>query len=272
MIFYDGHNFVDGGLSLPVDGAAFRYGISFFETLLWDGDHVCQLEAHCARIHASLRTFGYAYDAPDYAQLLTELAKRNGFGGKSGRLNIIYAVREGLGVTQTMRPVLTIAPYTIAPAETVQKLCFCPQVHQSWLAAHKTANYLPYIHAHQQANAAGFDDAILLTADGYVLESSSSALCFFDGEQYISPLAPPESGAAILPSTALASVRDMLHPVFRPVHRSELANFQHVYVLNSLRAMLAVSQIEGHDFAIDVTPCAPARAFIHSPDQNFLLD
>nr|WP_280712736.1 aminotransferase class IV [Desulfobaculum xiamenense] len=263
-------------------GPAFRFGFSFFETLLWNGSAPCRLGAHLRRIHASLDAFGLRHETSDLGPVIAQVAARNGLIGRTARVNIIYHVdvapdaaldaSSDASDARPLHPVVLIAPYAVPSPDRALALGICPRPLHSWLGAHKSANHLPYWLAGREAAAQGLDGAVLTTPDGHVLEASNAALILReherDGGRYVAPAAPGEGAgrAGILPSTALAAAREVLPIESRPVCVEELSRFEAIYSLNSLIGMLPVTAIGEAHFAADPTPCAMVRSRVHAVD------
>jgi 4-amino-4-deoxychorismate lyase len=272
MIYFDGAQFTSGRIGLNVDGPAFRYGFSFFETMLWNGSAVCRFGEHMRRLWSSLGAFGVPYEVSDCRVLIQEVVSRNGLEEHYARVNVVYPVDASPSAPASgpARPVVCAAPYTPPAPGASRTLGVCPRPLHSWLGAHKCGNYLPYLLARRAAVHEGLDDAVLCSPDGNVLEAATAALVLRAGNKYITPV-PVDCGqrtAGVLPSIALAAAREELVITPQPVALAELGGFESAYVLNSLIGMVPVAAIGDVLFDENAAPCAKVRAAVWRADAS----
>lgn len=255
MIAWRDDCFVDeGALSWP--GAAARLGAGFFATVRWDGREARHYARHAARLLASLDHFGLPRLAPPNAEVAAEVARRNGLSGRVGRINLVYPLEGPELDAAPARPVLLAAAFAPPPPGPLA-LAVHPEPHASYLGAHKSTSYLPYLLARRGARRAGLFDAVLVDQDGLVVEASACALLLADAEGLVAP-----AHALALPSIALSLASEALPVRRHPVLAEELGGFAHAYVLNSLIGMRPVERIGPHAYEIDTAPCAAADAAI----------
>jgi branched-subunit amino acid aminotransferase/4-amino-4-deoxychorismate lyase len=95
------------------------------------------------------------------------------------------------------------------------------------------------------ARAHGFDDALLVDADGYIAEGATTNIGFFDGDAVVWPDAPQLSGITMqLLDTVVPSRR-------ASVKLADVGSFDAAFLANS-RGLVAVSAIDSVDFPVDV--------------------
>ncbi len=115
------------------------------------------------------------------------------------------------------------------------------------LTGHKTLNYLENLFARRSARAAGFDEALFITASGNVLEGASSSVFIVkNGHAYTPPLSN-----GILPGVARARVLRLIGPERShevPVSRTELLNADECFITNALVGVMPVCAIDAHKF------------------------
>ena len=123
------------------------------------------------------------------------------------------------------------------------------------------------IRARRAAQAAGFDDALFVDAEGYVSEGSLWNTGFFSGDEVIWPQAPMLAGVAqALVHQGLG--RSGLAGRTGPVHAGELASFEGAFVCNSATPACAVASIGDHAFATSAeTIDRPRAAWASNPPQ-----
>jgi 4-amino-4-deoxychorismate lyase len=269
MIFYDRGEYREDRLSLAVDGPAFRYGFGFFETIFWDGQGPCRLDLHLKRLEASCAAFGLPFAPGDIAQVVGNVAMRNGLRGMTARANVIVPV-DGPG---PYRPVVTVQAYTPPPADRALSLGLSPRPLHAWLGAFKSANHLHHHLEHRAALDAGRDGMAMAAPGGWLLEAAHATLVFAANGALATP-APPsppdapdafdETAPALLPGTALAAAREALDIESRPIHLDELPGFENAWALNSLMGMRCVDRIGEVPFAADTAPIAAAEARIRA--------
>jgi branched-subunit amino acid aminotransferase/4-amino-4-deoxychorismate lyase len=104
----------------------------------------------------------------------------------------------------------------------------------------------PQLEARRQAQAQGFDDALLVSVDGLVAEGSFWNIGFGGPDGITWPIAPALRGVTerlLQVRLAGAGVRQQA----RAVHLEELAAFEIAFAANS-RGVQAVASIDGHVF------------------------
>ena len=188
MIWFDGQ--LTGSAHIGATSAGATSGWGVFTTLAIRGGAPIFWERHAARLR---RDAGAArVDLPfEEAQLvggLMQLIEANDIGDGLAR---ITGTRRGDGrwnaeagahwsilvrgaVAASSEPLrLAVSPFRVAT--------------KAPLAGVKTTSYLPYFHVWEEARAAGFDEAILLTESGWVCESARASIFWAKGEQLFTP-------------------------------------------------------------------------------------
>jgi len=223
-VFYDGE-FVDGdSLSFSVTAPSIRYGLGFFETILYSGGVVYHLQDHISRISDSSSKFGLSGDKPAYDNIISQLINLNSLTEKSARINI-YHMADSASTYKVMIAAWAYEP----PTKDIFKLCVYPEIHDSYMNRYKSMNYAHFIMAKKYATEKGFDDSVLLDMKGNFLETSSASLFFFDGEKYVVP-----AGDNKLPSISLKNFLNGKDYVFADVNMGNVREMQNIYIINSL--------------------------------------
>ena len=253
MIAHFKGEFLDGSLALSPEAPGLRFGLGVFETLFYNGRVLCRLEAHLARLGRSLEALGLVPEPQDHRAVLAEVLRRNGLEGRTARVNL-FCLEEAEGAPAPF--LSTAAPYDPEPVPPL-RLQPCPELHESWLCAHKTMNYAPFVLARRRARAQGFDDALLLDREGQVLETATAAVVLARNGRFAAP-----ASALRLPSLALEAAREVLDIPAQPMRLKDLAAADHVYVCNSLMGMRTVAAIGERVFPLDEKTCALATRAI----------
>jgi len=256
MICYFDGDFVEDVVSLDASNPGLLYGFGLFETLLYNGSVICHLDRHLVRIRASMEYFGMGTNTPDCESIVSELLSVNRLKTKQARVNI--NVIGGIDGSISMW-ILRVQEYTRVENQS-QKLFIFDQHHQSHLCRHKTTNYMHCHFARSEAIRNGFDDALLLEADGAVIESSTSSLLFRKDDSCFEP-----ESAYKLPGIALDVVKEMMEIGPERINRNDLDKFDSVYALNSLRGAVPVARIDNHAFKKDSETCKEISEPIINP-------
>jgi branched-subunit amino acid aminotransferase/4-amino-4-deoxychorismate lyase len=116
------------------------------------------------------------------------------------------------------------------------------------------------IHFAEQAERAGFDDALFVSSEGHVLETTIANIGFVGEDSVVWPAGPLLPGITwqlldrSLPALGIPSTR-------RAVSLEEVAKFRAGFVCNSL-GIATVEQLDGLKLAVDEMALAPVkRAF-----------
>jgi branched-chain amino acid aminotransferase len=214
------HVWVDGRIEpaeapvLTAFDRGFQLGDGVFETLRARGGHPTELAAHALRMRSSAAGLGFAL--PDdlearLAEAIGALLSAEGLGGPEGDASVRITVSRGaffgrglLPPDEHPRPTIVVQAWPVPPTPTAHLEQGLHLIASSVrrdpenpLNALKTISRADYVYARIEARAAGADDALFLTIDGYLSEATSANLFLVrDGE-----LATPSLACAILPGT-----------------------------------------------------------------------
>lgn len=245
MTYYRAGKFHDDGVTQNIAAPSFRFGAGIFETILFNGSSLCFFNQHLSRMETSLEKLGFVVPQLDYAEIAMEVLAKNGLTNAVSRVNIFALIDEN----EAVDPVITAAPYTYDPQKCF-RLCTVTDSVQHPLLGHKTMNYMYNWLQRRSAIQKGYDDAVLLSRDNLITETTTAALLFGDGEGFCLP-----GGKMRLPSIALETARSIL-PIYDCSVRSySVGNFRYAYVLNSLVGMRPVTAINGTMFMPDERSC-----------------
>jgi branched-chain amino acid aminotransferase len=122
---------------------------------------------------------------------------------------------------------------------------------QNPLAALKTTSRAEYVFARLEARRAGADDALFLTIDDHLSESTSANLFLVrTGADAITELATPSLDCAILPGTTRSwllawGARAGLRPVEARLTMADLGAADEAFLSSSVAGILPVTAFEG---------------------------
>ena len=241
---------IDGRVSplaeaaLPLGTEGLLRGDGAFETVgVWDG-RPFRLDAHLERLASSLRAL--RLPPPDDAALreaVATLLARFGPGDGMLRLTVLAGGTQVVTVApQPVRP--DIAVLSSQPAPWIRPLgTFGP-------SGAKSLSYAPNMAALRAAEAAGADDALLVSLEGWVLEGTTFAVLWVrDGV-----LRTPAVDLGIIDSISRQALLEAARAEGLPVEEGrwpleELAGASEVLVCSSVRPCTAVRRLD--DWAYD---------------------
>ncbi|OUU22705.1 MAG: hypothetical protein CBC13_07340 [Planctomycetia bacterium TMED53] len=252
----DGQSVSDPQRSLSAASPAALFGESAFETMRVDQGEVLYLEDHLDRLTTTALALGLAEEI-DRSLIQSEIKNALEEIGvdRAGRLRITLMraidTASGLNVERChiqrwllYSPLLNVADEPVEICfSTVRKIppaCFDP----AW----KHGNYLSSLLAVREARARGFGDAILLSTEGFVTESSCANLFWIrDRELWTC------SSDSVFPGLCRKRVLEVAEEMSIVVHSGhyqpeELLLADELFLSSSIRGLVAISRLEGRDY------------------------
>ncbi|MGH2406740.1 MAG: aminotransferase class IV [Candidatus Limnocylindrales bacterium] len=264
-----GHVWVDGRL-LPADGPhlsafdrGFQLGDGLFETLRARGGRPTELSEHVARLGRSAA--GLAIDLPvdieaRLRSAIAELLAAEGLDGSSGDASVRITVSRGAIVARGLLPhgagppatiVVQVWPVVPPPADHLDKglhlvASAVRRDPESPLVALKTTSRADYVFARLEARAAGADDALFLTIDGFLSEATTANIFLVRRAE----LATPAAACAILPGTTRAWLLRWATGVGLGIHEGwlttrDLVDADEAFISSSVAGVLPVTRFAG---------------------------
>jgi len=263
------HAWVDGRIVeanepvLTVFDRGFQLGDGVFETLRARGAHPTELDEHVARLRRSAA--GLEIPLPEdvaatLARAIDELLATEGLGGPDGDASVRITVSRGPFYGRGLLPpdehpqatiVVQAWPVPPTPAGHLEHglhlvASSVRRDPESPLNNLKTTSRADFVHARIEARAAGADDALFLTIDGYLSEATSANLFLVrDGA-----LATPSLACAILAGTTrdwilrwAASVG--LRPEEDLLTIRDLVEAEEAFLSSSVAGILPVTRFAG---------------------------
>lgn len=239
---------------ISITDRGFLYGDGVFETMRCYAGTVYMLDRHLDRLYGALAAL--KIKAPCSKKKLSSLIYRSLAVNKLTSAYIRVAVTRGegrLGITHkdALAPSLVIVakdfegyPAWMHTTGISAKVVGITQNEYSPLSRIKSANFLSYILARQEAQDAGFDEAILLNTRGQVAEAATSNIFLVkDGA-----LVTPSLISGILPGITRGAVIEIakrlkIRVVERPVKPAELLRADEIFLTNSLAELIPVIRI-----------------------------
>lgn len=208
------------------------------ETMRARGGRLPFLERHLARLRHSVAQLGL--DAPGGGDL-AELA-RTAAGEGDGVVRI--EVRDGRAAVTT-GPV----PSTDPPSVIIAEVPHAPYPH-------KTTARGRFEEAHAEAQRAGADDALLVTASGHVAEGTVWSLFWWDGDTLYTPAAD----LGILPGVGRARVMELAEVVEVRVTVASFAG-RSLFLVNAVRGIVPIGSFRGRDVPLDARTAELSHRF-----------
>jgi branched-chain amino acid aminotransferase len=271
-----GHVWVDGGL-VPADGRhlsvfdrGFQLGDGIFETLRVRAAHPTELAEHVARLRRSAAGLEIALPDDIEASLaagIGELLAAESLDGPTGDASVRITISRGAFRARGLLPpdevvaatvVIQAWPVVEAPAGHLEHglrlvASAIRRDPSNPLATLKTVSRAEYVYARLEARRAGADDALFLTIDDHLSESTSSNIFVVrrtTGGDGATELATPSLDCAILPGTTRSWLlgwagRVGLRAVEGRLSRDELGGADEAFLCSSVAGILPVTSFEG---------------------------
>ncbi|WP_328619898.1 branched-chain amino acid aminotransferase [Streptomyces sp. NBC_00354] len=288
----DGHIWLDGRFvpwrdaRLHVLTHGLHYGGGVFEgERVYDG-HVFKLTEHSQRLHDSARELGFSipFSVAELDGATLELVARQGIGdgyvrpvawrgseqigvaGAGTSVHVAIATWEWphvfsadaknsgirLGTSRWRRPAPDTAPVR-AKAASLYNICTL---------------------ARDAADAAGFDDALLLDYRGLVAEATGANIFLVAGEELHTPTADCFL-AGITRATVLDLARELgIRVVERDVRPEELGGFDECFLTGTAYEVQPVRSIDAHEYTVGRTTTALKEAYtelVHTTNRTAAL-
>ena len=228
--------------AIDIADRGFLLGDGVFETVLLTDSAPSFLAEHVERLRGGAAALGFAAptSAAEIATVINELALRNGAASGAGSARITLtrgAGARGLAPTAGAIPSLLVTAAALAQAD-VSPARLMISAHRrnerSVVSRWKTLNYLDNIFAHQEATAAGADDAVMLNSAGRVACASAANIFLIRDGEVTTPAIDEGAMPGIVRGVIVAAARaNGLSVNEAPVERVDLSGAT-LFLTNSL--------------------------------------
>lgn len=260
-VFIDGRRVEPGEASISVLDLGLVRGVGVFEAIKAYDRVPFTLAEHLDRLARSAAANGTPLPGrPDLETWCREAAEVGGTcilrvlctpGGMGGATppRTIILVEDLPELPDTFRLKTVVAPWHPAGA--------------AWgLAGAKTLSYGPNMHATEEATSAGFDDALLVSTDGTVLEGPTSAVGWVTGGDVVFP----SLDLGVLASVTRTVVERLVEDSGRNLVTGrfgieDVLGADEVMVLSTVKEVAPVVAIDGTTFAPGPVTADLARRF-----------
>ena len=257
----DGRPLADGGVSVFDRG--FLYGDGVFEVLRTYRSEPWRLEEHLGRLALAARRVGITVpisNARWIAEVRAVLSERPAGSDSVLRLALTRGVGSpGLDPSLATVPTrLTLAtPLPALPASLYQRGQSAtlttvdratPREGMLSLSGVKSSNYQLHILALRDARGRGFDDALLLSSDGALIESTSANVFVVSGLELRTPSLESGPLDGITRAEVLSIARELgVATVCSRLDASDLWTADEVFLTSSVRELVPVVRVDDHE-------------------------
>ncbi len=256
-IWLDGEILDDKEALINVMDRSVLYGDGVFETLrAYDGipfrldRHLRRLEKGCQALRMRITA-----DEAELSRAISLLYEENvGFGDAYVRITVTGGLHDGgrtltrSGQPRTFILVTPLPPVHFSPKDKGIRLCLAsfPRNSHSPLSRIKSANYLEFLWARQEATDKGYDDALFLNQEGHLCEATTSNLFLIREGGVFTPGLKCGPLPGITRETVLELCRELLIPAREDcLVLDDLLQADEAFLTNSVAEVIPVREVEG---------------------------
>lgn len=250
---------------VPYNNRAFRYGYGLFETLLIKDGTIELEDLHWARLLAGMNTLEFELPKHFTSQhLSSEVLKTV----RKNKLEALCRVRlqvwpgnGGLYDATSFAPQFIIECFTL-PIEVVQfnENGLVAGIAQGLaksmdiLANLKTSNALIYSQAARQAKMHKWNDALILNAEGRIIESSIANLFWVaQGKIFTPPLSEGSIAGVMREFILQLAASKSIFLEEKILTLDELGNAEEMFLTNSIKRIKWIRTVEAQSFSNDIS-------------------
>lgn len=241
---------------LSIADRGLLYGDGLFETIAVRNGRPALLAKHLQRLQRGLQTLAFPeIDVESLSERISNTARLHGDAvlrltisrGPSGRG---YAAPQSPRLTEILDYSTHRFPMdgeTVAPVNmTISNI---PLVDHPMLAGIKHLNRLPQVLAATQCREAGFDEAILSGSHGEVIEAVSANLFIYRDNILHTPDLKHAGIAGVMRALVLEIASSLRIPCKMGTYDiDDCLQADALFLSNSIRAIIPVAQLDGHQF------------------------
>jgi len=272
LVWMDGQVLPAAEAMVSVSDRSFLYGDGLFESIPWNSGRLFRWREHWDRLTSGARFLGIRI-AGDEAQVRAGIRAITGLL-ETPQATVRLHLSRGVGPrgysprgADAPRLILTVHPAPAMPPSgwppITLKTCRTFAVATGDpLATYKSANKLLNVLARAEAEALGFDDALLVNTDGMVTESSSGNVFWWEeGSLHTPPLT-----AGVLPGVTRGAVLDSACKLGWTVTEtaalpSRLSTSQGIFLTFSTRGLIPVRALDSQNVPTEARQSRLQEAF-----------
>jgi len=237
-----------GAASLSPLDRGFTLGDGVFETIRAEGTELLWLDDHLSRLRGGADVLGIPLAMPEEAIAtgLQTLVREGGFAASALRLTLSRGPSERRGLwppSLPSAPTLLAMTAPLAPPRPPLRLAIARETRRnefSPLSRIKSLNYGDNILARREADARGFDDALMLNTGGRIACATVGNLFLRIGGEWRTP----PIGEGVLPGLARARLLVQLPAREMAIEETDVSRAEAGLISNSL-GVSAIREIEG---------------------------
>lgn len=229
------------------------YGDGFFETMRAESGHVLFLRAHLERLNSSCKLFNIRFvdDLGYWSERISLLLEKNGLTDIVAHVKVL--VTRGpflleIGLPEGIHPTTVVYARKYEPLPELKyengiALEIYPHARHSFIAEHKSLNYLFYLSAREWAKDQGGDEAIILNSDGTISEGATTNVIYVKDGVIYRPSSPYRL-CGTMENEVIALLEGHGRNVgSMPTTPSILLDADEVFLTNSLLTAISASRI-----------------------------
>lgn len=248
---------------IPAESSAVFYGTGCFESFRAVRSNIFRFEEHLKRLNEGLSyiSFGTA-DSISSKWARKEIGKvleANRLTTVNARIRIQVSLTESSGYSLQDDPPLfvLISADPLQPARESVELCtssvrvVSSDAQPAYL---KLSNMLHYRQAFREAGRAGADDALMLTSEGFIAETSIANIFWKKGKTIYTP----DIECDILPGIVRNSLIELVsgeneYHIEKGKYKPDVLNdAECTWLTNSVREIVPVLKVDGQEAAVDI--------------------
>lgn len=240
--------------TVSVFDRSFLYGDALFETIRWANGNPFRWQAHLDRLAAGAKFLGIRipFSRDELRSAAAALTVENKLSDGLVRIHLTRGIgRRGYSPAGADSPGIIISTHPLpaaladAPARWTLKTSPFRVAAGDPLAGIKSANKLLQIAARADAEANGFDDALLLNTDGFAAESSTGNVFWIEG----GGLHTPPEAAGILPGVTRSAVIEIAQTLKIPAAETDasverLKSSEGVFLTMSGSGLIEITRVD----------------------------
>ena len=260
FIWFDGKFVKWEDATIPVMSHVLHYGTSVFEGIRGyfarNNLYIFRLKEHMERLHRSARVYSFAlnYSTKDLCDATIDLLRRISITESCYIRPLTFVGVHGidLNITKDSPTHTVIIIFPFAKYFKGEGINTCVS---SWRRIHDTftppmakaaGNYLNSILATQESRRNGYDESILLDAEGNVSEAAGENIFIVRDKKIYTPFTADSVLEGITRDSAITIARNMGYELTeRPIVRTELYMADELFLTGTASEIIAVTNVDG---------------------------
>ena len=251
---------------VPANIPGFLYGAGLFETIRLDAGIPIRLPEHIRRLKKSWgAVFGEALPDICWESIIGQLISQNGFEQKTCAVKLVAVKdnRPGRHVFVAAFIRTYVHRLELLGKQGLDLVTF-PHARHSFLADHKSMNYLFYDRARAFALDHGADESLILNSDNTVSETNTCNIMALDGKNMIVAASSHVlNGITLKPIMQIMAKKGFIVGKVS-VDIETLCALPYVFVSNALMGMVPVRRIDNTILDMDTLLCRRVNEILFS--------